>query len=556
GYAIFARLVLFTWPGRAGDRLVESWAWLVTLSTVFFLSDWLAVLRGGAPINGRVRAVQSVNSSLAVVLGLAVTLHLGSGSLTGFYVGATVVCAGAAMAWRRRDRQEPFVAVFACKAAGLLALAVITEWSGHVRALGLLTQAFVVLVAARESGLKSLRVMSMVVWGVALLFFAAHVTLWNGALNLNEVTAAVAVVLGAALWTGWNERWMGGERAWHLAGGGALGFVGALTLEAWNGSGWSPALGVALAVAAWAGGVPSRGGAGAVLAAGLALLAAHVSMIGFARGLFPAEQLWNNEVVLLIAASAAAWALQRQERATTPGKSRAWRSGARALLATVAVVALQTTWFNGLAPAPALAAAVGTAGLLMAAAAWARGWPLAGLSTVALALGWWGYGPLNLRSVVSPAAGWLGVAALGAWVPAVWFAASAPRRESMAHAGWREWTSAVQTALATVVTLIALASTLDGATRVGVVALAALGSAALAWRPGLAPALTGASVMLGWGVGWVSGFSRDASRAEILSAVGSRRRWPFCRCWRGGGWVGERRRGGVGRRGFIPFRAG
>lgn len=518
-YAIFARLALFTWPSRAGDRLAEGWAWLVALGTIFFLSDWLAAWRDRGIINGRVRAVQSVNSGLAVLFGLAVTLHLRSGSLTIFYLGAAGLCAVAALAWRRLNVREPLVPVFACKAAGLLALAVITEWSGHVRALVLLSQALVMLVAARESGSKALRIAAAVVWSGALVFFTAHMTLRSGALDGNEVLAAVAMVFGAALWSGWNERWMGGERAWHLTAGGALGLVVALTAEAWSSAGWSPALAVALAVAAVAAGTVTRGWTGPVAAAGVALLAAHMAMIGYTSGIFPGWQLWGNAAVLLTAALAAAWALQRRTEAATGELSR-WLAGARVLLATAGVVALQSTWFKGLAPSPALAAAVGTAGLLMAGAVWARGWPLAGLSTVALALGWWGYGPLNLRSVVNPAAGWLGLAAVCAWVPAVWFAASAARRESMAHVWWREWTPALQTGLATMVTLIAQGCTLDGATRVGVVALASFVVAALAWRPGLSPALTAASVILSWGAVWVTGFGRDASAGEILSAVG------------------------------------
>ena len=518
-YAIFARLAVFTWPSRAGDRLVEGWVWVVGLGTIFFFSDWLAAWRGGAPLNGRMRALQSVNSSFAVLLGLAVTLHLRSGALTNFYLGASVLCAVVALAWRHLNRREPLVAVFACKAAGLVALAVITEWSGHVRALVLLTQAIVVLVAARESGLKSLRVMSTVVWGAALLFFTAHIARGTGALNLNEVIVAVAVMLGASLWSGWNERWLGGERAWHLAGGGALGFVGALALEVWNRSGWSPALGVAIAAAALAGGVLSRGWAGPVLAAGLALLAAHIAMIGYARGLFPAEQLWSNEVVLLVAALAAAWALQRR-REIASGDQQTWLAGVRFVLAAAAVVALQVTWFKALASAPALAAAVGTAVMLMAGAGRARGWSLAGLSTLALALGWWSYdGPLNLRSGVGLDAAWLGVAALGAWIPAVWFTASATRRESMDQVSWREWTPALQTALATVVTLLALHNSLEGATRVGAVALVVLGIAALAWRPGLMPALTAASVVLGLGAVWVGDFGRNADSGEIFATV-------------------------------------
>jgi hypothetical protein len=86
-------------------------------------------------------------------------------------------------------------------------------------------------------------------------------------------------------------------------------------------------------------------------------------------------------------------------------------------------------------------------------------------------------------------------------------------------AAWRKLTPGVQTLLATLVTLLAMQGGLAGVERVVVVALVGLAVAALAWRPGLEPALPAASAILGGGMIWAAGFGRDASGPEIGAAV-------------------------------------
>ena len=516
-YAVFARFALVAWSHKAGDAVQVAWLWLLGFGAVFFWSDWWAGRGAREPLAGRGRGLQSINASLAVALGLVVTLRLDEGSLPVFYAGAAVLCGLGAWAWRGREGSAALVALLACKAAGLLGLAVIAEFLGHVRALVLLTQAFALLVAARSAAIKALRVAAAVVWGSALLFFLGQAVGDSGRWDLAAVAAAVGLVGGAAWWLGLCERWLGASRNLCLTGGMALGAVAGGVTNFLSNASWSPALGVLLGAAAASGGAISRGWTGPASAAAVALVGAHAGMVSYGFFGHPAWLLWTNEGVLLVAVLVIAVVLDR--RGAEGEVDAAWRWAlARAGLVTVALLALQVTWFAGLSRPQALAAAMGTAAGLMVAAKWARRWPLVGLSTLALGLGWLGYGPSTWGAVTS-GHGWLALAALAAWVPAALFAASAARRERMLDPVWRELTPAVQTLLATLVTLFAMQGGLVGLERVVASAVVGLGVAALAWRPGVLAALPAASALMGVGILWAAGFGRDASQAEIGAAT-------------------------------------
>lgn len=516
-YAVYARFAVVAWSRTTGDAVEQAWLWLLGFGMVFFWSDWWPGRSGRESGDGRGRSLQSINASLAIALGLVVTLRLDQGSLSIFYVGAALVCALGAWAWRGRKASAALVALLACKAAGLLGLAVIAEFSGHVRALVLLTQAFALLVAARSSAIKALRVSATVVWGTALLFFLGQAVGDAGQWGRAAVVAAVAFVGGAAWWLGWNERWLAASHRLSLAGGIALGAAAGGVTNFLGNASWGPALGVLLSAAAAGGGAISRGWTGPAAAVAVALIGAHAGMVSYAFFGHPAWQLWTNEGVLLGAILLIATVLDRRgvEAADTSG--RRWTL-ARPGLATVALLALQATWFSGLSRPQALAAAMGTAAVLMVSARWTARWPLVGLSTLALGLGWIGYGPANW-STVDSGSGWLAVAALVSWMPTVMFAASRSRREGMLDAVWRELTPTAQTMLATLVTLIALQSGLAGIERVVGCAMVGLAVAALAWCPGVRPALTAASVLLGMGIVGVAGFGRAAAPAEIGAAA-------------------------------------
>ncbi len=517
-YAVYARLVLGSWSKSTGESLGEAGAWLAGLAAVFFSADWLAVRWRGVTVTGRTRAMQSVNSSLAVLLGLAVTLHLNAAALPEFYLGAAVLCALAAWAWRDRESNEALVAVFACKASGLLALAVIAQWSGNVRSLALLAQALVLLVAARRSARRGLRVMAAVVWAVALAFFAARYATEGLRQTGESMLAAGAFVFGSALWLGWNERWLGVARNLNIAGGALVGLVVWVSTNAWGNLSWGPALAVGLAAIAAAGGWVARSNSGPAALAGMALLGAQMGLVIYQPGAYPAWQLWANAAVVVAAVLAAARVIEVRSRAHEAEKTEAGLGSVRAGLMTAAVVAVQATWFHGLDREVALVAAVATAAALTAGAAKARRWPLVGGSTLALALAGAGFGWTDSQPE-GQGLGWLLVAAIAAWISPAWYAASAARRETIASVIWRERIPGWQTVIAGGVSLLALRAGLKGEWLVGALALGALGLAALAWRPGLRPALTAASVGLALGAIGGFDFGRNAADWELAAAA-------------------------------------
>lgn len=517
-YAVYARLVLGIWSKRTGETLGEAFAWLAGLAAIFFLADWLAGRWRGAVVTGRTRAIQSVNSSLAVLLGLAATLHLQAAALPEFYLGAAVLCALGAWAWRDRTSNEALVPVLACKAAGLLALAVISQWSGNVRALVLLAQALVLLVAARESSLRGLRVMAAVVWAVALAFFAARFATEGIKQTAQSIAAAGAFVFGAALWLGWNERWLGVARNLNIAGGALVGLVVGLATNDWGYLSWGPALAVGLGAVAAAGGIVARSASGPAAMAGVSLLGAQVGLVFYQASAFPGWQLWGNAALVVAAGLAAAWAIERRNR--EPGAEADSTLGwVRAGLVSATVVAVQATWSHGLAREGALVAAVATAIILMAGAGKPSRWPLVGVSTLALALAGVGFVLADWQPV-GHGLGWLLWAAVGAWIPPAWFVASAVRKENVASVAWRERLPGWQTVIAGGVSVLALRAGLAGEWLVGALVLGALGLTALAWRPGLRPALTAASVGLALGAVGCFDFGRNATAGELAVSAG------------------------------------
>lgn len=514
-YAVYARVILGEWSKRTGETVGEAWLWLMGLVVVFFAADWIAVKRRGAVVMGRTRGLQSVNSSLAVLLGLAATLHLDAAALPEFYLGAAVCCALAAWAWRDGETNEALVPVLACKAAGLLALAVISQWSGSVRALVLLAQSLVMLVAARESGLRGLRVMATVVWLIAGVFFAAQFATKGLQQTAESILAVAGFVFGAALWLGWNERWLGVGRTPNVWGGVVVGVLVGVAAHVGGNLSWGPALTVGLAAAAATGGLVARGGVGPAALAGVTVLGAQAGLMTYQPAAFPAWQFWTNAAVVFGAVFAAAWAIDRRS-SEGENENYSFPNWVRTGLVMTGVVTLQVTWFNGLNREHALVAAVATAVALMAGAAKAQRWPLVSASTLALGLAGGGFLLADWKPV-GQGLGWLLAAGLGAWVAPAWLAGSAVRRETVVSPAWRAGLPGWQTAFAGVLTFLVLSAGYSGALRVGATALSALAVALLAWRPGLRPALTAASVGLAVGAVGCFDFGRNAMGGEWIA---------------------------------------
>jgi hypothetical protein len=112
------------------------------------------------------------------------------------------------------------------------------------------------------------------------------------------------------------------------------------------------------------------------------------------------------------------------------------------------------------------------------------------------------------------------LAAVGAWIPPAWFVASAVRRENVVSVVWRERLPGWQSVIAGGVSLLALRAGLAGDWLVGALAFGALGLTALAWRPGLRPALTAASVGLALGAVGCFDFGRNADVGELVVSAG------------------------------------
>ena len=514
-YAVYARLVLGEWSKRTGETVGEAWLWLMGFMVIFFAAAWIAVKRRGAVVTGRTRGLQSVNSSLAVLLGLAATIHLNAAALPEFYLGAAVLCALAAWAWRDGETKEALVPVLACKAAGLLALAVISQWSGSVRALVLLAQALVLLVAARESGLRGMRVMATVVWVFAGVFFAAQFATKGLQQTAESILAVAGFVFGAALWLGWNERWLGVGRIPNAWGGVGVGALVGVAAHVGSNLSWGPALTVGMAAVAATGGVVARGGAGAATLAGVTVLGAQAGLMTYQPAAFPAWQFWTNAAVVFGAVFAAAWMIERRSR-KGENENYSFPNWVRTGLVLTGVVTLQVTWFNGLNREHALVATVATAVALMAGAARARRWPLVGASTLALGLAA-GRFVLAGWQPVGQGLGWLIAAGVGAWIVPAWLAGSSVRRETVVSPAWRNGLPGWQTAFAGVLTFLVLSAGFSGALRVGATAISALAVALLAWRPGLRSGLTAASVGLAAGAVGCFDFGRNVAGGEWIA---------------------------------------
>jgi len=482
-YAVYARFAVVAWSRTTGDTVEQAWLWLMGFGMVFFWSDWWPGRSARELVDGRGRALQSINASLAIALGLVVTLRLNQGSLSIFYVGAALLCGLGAWAWRGREGSAALVALLACKAAGLLGLAVIAEFSGHVRALVLLTQAFALLVTARSSAIKALRVSATVVWGTALLFFLGQAVGDAGQWGRATVVAAVAFVGGAAWWLGWNERWLaashrlksrgrhrtrrgGGRRYeifWEMQAGGRRSACFECSRGQWRSD--QPRLDGT-----------GRGGSGR---------AARCT-----RG--------NGELRILRPSGVEALdqrgRFARCDFVDRDGVGSAWCGGSGRRCPAMdpctggigdgRVAGVTSDLVLGAQPAAGAGGGDGHRGSADGVCEMGGAVAAGGLEHLGVGLGLdWVWSGELVDGSGREQYGW-------PWrhwfldAGCVTFAASRSRREGMLDAVWRELTPTVQTFLATLVTLIALQSGLAGIERVVGCAMVGLAVAALAWRPG------------------------------------------------------------------------
>ena len=220
-------------------------------------------------------------------------------------------------------------------------------------------------------------------------------------------------------------------------------------------------------------------------------------MLGYPVRYYPTEWLWANEAVLLAGVLAMGAVLTlRAAVVDATGLGRLLRFA----LTFITILVLQRVLFAGLAKGEALAATVGVALALLAVSPRLPIWPLVPGAAIALVLGWVQHRPLKVRLDDT----WLLLAATGAWVlPVIWHLSSR-RQELLATSGQRRFLGWLFTGLATWFSLQALRANFTGPALPVVVAVEALAVFVLAWRLGLRPAFTAASVLLLAGAGWTA----------------------------------------------------
>lgn len=484
-YLVYVVLAFSIWARtNPAPPATALWLPLLAMFGLFLLRDAFAAVRGAA-LTADDRLLQNLNSSVAITAGFLVTVRLLPTELAAWWFWSGGIMLAVTVGWWRLGQPGSLVPVAACKAAGLLALGVVTEADGHQRWLVLLVQAFVLLTAARVTGLRGLRVMMVLVWGLSLgLLF------WSTGRGQTLPMAGALIHLGfSAVLLGYDQRWLGAGRGFSLIMGALLGVVAGIAGNALFTAGVKPAAFMGLAALLAVAGAVSRGWRGPAMAAGFMVAAAHLAMLGYRTHLHPDWWLWANEAGLLVGAGAIGFALARLPADKIDAGH--WRV-VRSALVFVGVLVLAMVFTKGLGRDEALAATVGTSVLLLVLIPWAQRWPLVVTATLGLAWGWLLYGPLQWRS----AEPWLFAATAGAWTLPVILQLSPDRLAQMTTTDNRRLLLGLQAVLATWITLLAVHANFTGAMRFAAIAGAALLVFALAWRWGVRVALPATSVLV------------------------------------------------------------
>jgi hypothetical protein len=490
-YLVYVVLAFSVWS-RSNPAPAPAALWLPLLATfgLFLLRDGLTAARGIA-LSSDDRLLQNLNSSVAITAGFLVTARILPAELAAFWFWSGGIMLAVTVGWWRLGQPGSLVPVAACKAAGLLALGVVTEYDGHQRWLVLLVQAFVLLTAARVTGLRGLRVMMILLWGVSLgLLF------WSTGRGQTLPLAGTLIHLGfSAVLLGYDQRWLGAGRGFSFVMGALLGLVAGMAGNVLFAAGGKPAAFMGLAALLALAGFPSRGWRGPAVAAGFMIAAAHLAMLGFRTHLHPGWWLWANEAVLLFGVGAIGFALARlpADKIDAGG----WRF-VQSALAYGGVVVLAKVFTMGLGRDEALAATAGAAVLLLGLIPWAQRWPLAVTATLGLVWGWLLHGPLQWRTGEP----WLFAATAGAWALPVILQLSPVRLAQIVAPDNRRMLVGLQGVLATWITLMAVHANFTGPMLFAAIAGAALLVFVLAWRLGVRVALPASSVLLLAGALW------------------------------------------------------
>ena len=371
------------WQGALQRDAVpaSAWAWvfLAVLLVVFFFRDWRRVKVIAAEVPSAERWFQGVNSSLAVLSGVVVTLLCYRAELAEFYFGTALVLTALAWLRSRQVERDAVSAMLLAKATGALTLWVIEIAEARTIAIALMVQAWVMAWTARRVESRVLTVGTFVVVTLAAGFHFCEGIAPTAILSLGALQS-MAFVLGLAALAHEAGRWLLRDATARRQ----IGWLGAVVAGAaavaaviqWTPAGWSPALLVGMTalfgLMGWL-----RRGAAPGWAAASTLLAANAILWGHAVAATYDARLALNATFVLGATGGVSWVLGGRELWRRSG----WFAGA------VTVIGAVLTAFNLYGPAIAFGLTAGGALLLTVFAPKAPGRVWSGLATLAAGLG-------------------------------------------------------------------------------------------------------------------------------------------------------------------------
>ncbi len=462
------------------------WAWgcIGALAVLFYLRDWRRVKVTSAEVTSGERWFQGVNSSLAVLSGVVLTLWLYRGDLAEFYFGTAALLA--AMAWLRSRQVETdaVCAVLLAKTSGALTLGIIEIADARTTAIALLVQAWVMAWTARRLESRVLACGTLVVATVATWFHFADGISPTEILSLGALKATLFGLGLAALATE-AGRWLipDANSRQNLARFTAF-LAGSATIAAaasWLPAGWTPAtltgLTALFALIGWA-----RRGEAAGWTAALTLLAANGLLWIHASGGAYDSNLGVNAAVVLVVTGGLSWVL---------GGRDAWRKWSL-LAGVVTVIGAVLTCFNLCATTIALGLTAGAALVLTQFAPKAAGRSWNALATLAAGLGVWLWVSERMTTMPAP---WIAGAAVALWALPVLRRWQMDAGADHVPSRTQSLMEALQVTFAVIVTLRLLIAQFHGAALVAALTAAGAGVFALGVRPGLRAAVPASWVL-------------------------------------------------------------
>ena len=505
-YGLLALVWHGAWQRGTVPTAGFTWSCIVALAVLFYLRDWRRVKACPADVTNGERWFQGVNSSLASLFGVVLTLSLYRGDLANFYFGTAALLA--TMAWLRfrQVEDDAVCAVLVAKTSGALTLGVIEIVDARTTAIALLVQAWVTAWTARRLDSRVLAYGTLVVAMVATWFhftdgIAPTIIFSPGALQATLFglgLAALATEAGRWLIRNSTSRQ---NLAWLTAF--AAGSATIAAAVSWLPAGWTPAtltgLTALFALTGWA-----HRGEAAGWAAALTLLAANGLLWNHASGSDYDSNLGLNAAVVLVVTGGLSWVL---------GGREAWRKWSP-LAGVITVIGTVLTCFNLCSTTIALGLTAGAALIITHFAPRAAGRTWNGLATLAAGLGVWLW--VSERMTTTPTL-WIAGAAVALWALPVLRRWKINAGADQVPSRTQTLMDALQVTFAVIVTLRLLIAQFHGAALVAALTTAGAGVFALGVRPGLRAAVP-ASWVLGIAAALAAAMMR-VSPLDYLSYV-------------------------------------